>query len=120
MRVLGVGERSARAGEPDRHPSGAGIARRRWLTSLSFVDALGVLDLNRLAARRSARASHFVVVVIGAATAGGSSLHVNATRWLRFGLTGGYRVATAVDDFDYGGDSMGGVVVGGNIEFGWF
>jgi len=48
------------------------------------------------------------------------SLHVNATRWLRFTATGGYRFATAAHDFGYDATSMSGAVVGGKIEFGWF
>ncbi len=48
------------------------------------------------------------------------SLHVNATRWLRFTATGGYRVATAVNTFHYDAEAMGGAVVGGKVEFGWF
>lgn len=48
------------------------------------------------------------------------TLHVNATRWLRFGVTGGYRFATAVSEFGYDATAMSGAVVGGNIQFGWF
>jgi hypothetical protein len=48
------------------------------------------------------------------------SLHANATRWLRFTLTGGYRVATAVNDFGYDSEAMSGVVAGGKVEMGWF
>jgi hypothetical protein len=48
------------------------------------------------------------------------TLHVNATRWLRFGVTGGYRFATAVQRFGYDSTAMSGAVVGGNIELGWF
>jgi hypothetical protein len=48
------------------------------------------------------------------------SVHVNATRWLRFSLTGGYRIATAVDDFGYAGNDLSGVVLGGNAQAGWF
>ena len=48
------------------------------------------------------------------------SLHANATRWLRFGVTGGYRFASAVKHFGYDGTAMSGAVVGGNVEFGWF
>jgi hypothetical protein len=48
------------------------------------------------------------------------SIHTNATRWLRFTLTGGYRVATAVNDFGYDSQAMSGVVAGGKIEMGWF
>ena len=48
------------------------------------------------------------------------SLHVNAARWLRFTMTGGYRVATAVNDFGFDSQAMSGVVVGGKVELGWF
>ena len=48
------------------------------------------------------------------------SLHVNATRWLRFGLTAGYRFATAVDEYNFQSDELGGVVLGGTIQAGWF
>lgn len=48
------------------------------------------------------------------------SLHVNATRWLRFSLTGGYRFASAVHRFGYDATAMSGALVGGNIAFGWF
>ena len=48
------------------------------------------------------------------------SLHANATRWLRFSATGGYRFATAAKRFGYDGAALGGVVVGGSVELGWF
>lgn len=48
------------------------------------------------------------------------SLHLNPTRWLRFGLTVGYRFASSVEDFDYDAGAVGGVVVGGTIEAGSF
>jgi hypothetical protein len=48
------------------------------------------------------------------------TLHVNATRWLRFGITGGYRFASGVDAFDYDSSAMSGAVVGANIQLGWF
>jgi len=48
------------------------------------------------------------------------SLHVNATRWLRFGLTFGYRIATAVNAFEFNGGDLSGPVVGGNFQGGWF
>jgi hypothetical protein len=48
------------------------------------------------------------------------SLHINATRWLRFTATGGYRFATAANDFGYDSLAMSGAVVGGKLEFGWF
>ena len=47
------------------------------------------------------------------------TLHTNVTRWLRFGITGGYRFAGPVDDGDFDGDALRGVVVGGNIQAGW-
>ena len=48
------------------------------------------------------------------------TLHVNATRWLRFGVTGGYRFASGVDAFGFDSKAMSGAVVGGNIQLGWF
>ncbi len=48
------------------------------------------------------------------------SIQVNATRWLRFSPTAGYRVATAVESFRYQADDIGGVVLGGNVQMGWF
>ena len=48
------------------------------------------------------------------------SLHANATRWLRFSVTGGYRFATAVNRFGYDATALGGVVAGGSVELGWF
>jgi hypothetical protein len=49
-----------------------------------------------------------------------ASLHVNMTRWLRLTMTAGYRLATSVDEFHYQSDDIGGVIVGGKIEMGWF
>lgn len=48
------------------------------------------------------------------------TLHVNATRWLRFGVTGGYRFASSVDAFGYSAKEMGGPLVGANVQLGWF
>lgn len=48
------------------------------------------------------------------------TLHANATRWLRFGITGGYRFASGVDAFGYDGTAMSGAVVGANVQLGWF
>ena len=42
------------------------------------------------------------------------------TRWLRLSLTAGYRFATGVDSFHFQADDVGGAVVGGNIQAGWF
>jgi hypothetical protein len=46
-------------------------------------------------------------------------LHVNATRWLRFGAGGGYRFASAVGRFGYSAKDMGGALVGANVQLGW-
>lgn len=46
-------------------------------------------------------------------------IHANATRWLRFGIGGGYRFASAVKDFGFEAKDTGGIVLGGNIHLGW-
>jgi hypothetical protein len=46
-------------------------------------------------------------------------IHANATRWLRFGVGGGYRFASAVKDFGFEAKDTGGIVLGGNIHLGW-
>jgi hypothetical protein len=46
-------------------------------------------------------------------------VHANATRWLRFGIGGGYRFASAVKDFGFEAKDTGGIVLGGNIQLGW-
>lgn len=46
-------------------------------------------------------------------------IHANATRWLRFGVGGGYRFASAVKDYGFGAKDTGGIVLGGNIHLGW-
>jgi diacylglycerol kinase family enzyme len=46
-------------------------------------------------------------------------VHANATRWLRFGVGGGYRFASAVRGYAFGAKDMGGVVLGGNVHLGW-
>jgi len=48
------------------------------------------------------------------------SAHVNVTRWLRLSLTGGYRIATAVEGFGYAAQDVSGGFFGGNIQAGWF
>jgi hypothetical protein len=48
------------------------------------------------------------------------ALNVNATRWLRFGVTGGYRFTNGVGRFGLSNSDLNGAVVGGNIQFGWF
>jgi hypothetical protein len=46
-------------------------------------------------------------------------IHANATRWLRFGIGGGYRFASAVKDFGFEAKDTGGIVLGGNVHLGW-
>jgi hypothetical protein len=48
------------------------------------------------------------------------TLHANATRWLRFGLTGGYRFTSGVSRFGLEETDLDGVVLGGNVQLGWF
>lgn len=48
------------------------------------------------------------------------AVHANATRWLRFSVTGGYRVASAASDLGYGATALSGLVAGGSIDIGWF
>jgi hypothetical protein len=47
------------------------------------------------------------------------SLHVNLTRWMRLGLTGGYRATSGVSRFGLSEGDLNGVVLGGNVQFGW-
>jgi hypothetical protein len=47
------------------------------------------------------------------------ALHANATRWLRFGVTGGYRFTNGVGRFGLSGSDLNGVVLGANINVGW-
>jgi hypothetical protein len=47
------------------------------------------------------------------------SLHVNLTRWMRLGLTGGYRATSGVSRFGLSERDLNGVVLGGNVQFGW-
>ena len=48
------------------------------------------------------------------------ALNANVTRWLRFGATGGYRVTSGVGRFGLRDSDLNGVVVGGNLQLGWF
>jgi hypothetical protein len=47
------------------------------------------------------------------------ALHANATRWLRFGVTGGYRFTSGVGRFGLHDSDLNGVVLGVNINVGW-
>jgi hypothetical protein len=48
------------------------------------------------------------------------ALNANATRWLRLGVTGGYRFTGGVGRFGLGRSDLNGVVIGGNVQLGWF
>jgi hypothetical protein len=48
------------------------------------------------------------------------ALNANVTRWLRLGATGGYRFTGGVGRFGLSESDLNGVMVGGNIQLGWF
>ncbi len=48
------------------------------------------------------------------------ALNANATRWMRFGATVGYRVTAGVGRFGLDSGDMNGLVAGANIALGWF
>ena len=48
------------------------------------------------------------------------TLNVNLTRWLRVGLTAGYRLTSGVDQFGFDESDVNGVVAGGQIQIGRF
>ena len=48
------------------------------------------------------------------------ALNANATRWLRFGATLGYRFTGGVGRFGLEESDINGIVAGGNIQLGWF
>jgi hypothetical protein len=47
------------------------------------------------------------------------SLHANVTRWMRLGLTLGYRATSGVTRLGLTESDLNGVVLGGNVQFGW-
>jgi hypothetical protein len=49
-----------------------------------------------------------------------ATLNANVTRWLRLGLTVGYRFTGDVSRFDLQESDLNGIVAGGNIQLGWF
>lgn len=49
-----------------------------------------------------------------------ATLNANVTRWLRLGATVGYRFTSGVGRFGLGEGDLNGVVLGGNIQLGWF
>lgn len=48
------------------------------------------------------------------------SLHANLTRWLRLGVTGGYRFTSGVGRHGFREDDIDGFFVGGQVQFGRF
>jgi len=48
------------------------------------------------------------------------TLHANLTRWMRLGVTAGYRFTSSVDDYGYDEGDVNGVVIGGQLQFGAF
>jgi hypothetical protein len=48
------------------------------------------------------------------------AVHANVTRWLRLGLTAGYRFTAGVDRFGFDEDDVNGLVAGGHLQFGRF
>jgi hypothetical protein len=49
-----------------------------------------------------------------------ATLNANVTRWLRLGLTVGYRFTGGVSRFGVDESDLNGIVAGGNIQLGWF
>ena len=48
------------------------------------------------------------------------TLHANLTRWLRLGLTAGYRFTSGVDRNGYDESDVNGLLIGGQVQFGRF
>jgi hypothetical protein len=48
------------------------------------------------------------------------AVHANLTRWMRIGVTAGYRFTAGVESFDYDESDVNGVVVGGQVQLGRF
>jgi hypothetical protein len=48
------------------------------------------------------------------------TLSANLTRWMRLGVTAGYRLSSGVDRNGYDESDVNGLVLGGNIQFGRF
>ncbi len=47
-------------------------------------------------------------------------LYLNMTRWMRVGITGGYRFVSGVDKNDLSETDVRGAAGGGSVQFGWF
>jgi hypothetical protein len=48
------------------------------------------------------------------------AVQANLTRWMRVGVTGGYRLTAGVDRFGFDESDVNGVVLGGHLQFGRF
>jgi hypothetical protein len=48
------------------------------------------------------------------------AVHANLTRWMRVGLTAGYRITSGVNRLGFQESDVNGVMVGGQIQFGSF
>lgn len=48
------------------------------------------------------------------------TVHANITRWMRLGVTVGYRLTAGVGRLGYDESDVNGIVAGGNIQFGYF
>lgn len=47
-------------------------------------------------------------------------LYLNVTRWMRLGITGGYRFVSGVEKNDLSETDVRGAAGGGSVQFGWF
>jgi hypothetical protein len=48
------------------------------------------------------------------------ALNANVVRWLRVGATAGYRFTNGVGKFDLDESDLNGIVIGANLQLGWF
>jgi len=48
------------------------------------------------------------------------AVHANLTRWMRVGLTAGYRLTSGVNRLGFDNSDVNGVMVGGQVQFGSF
>lgn len=48
------------------------------------------------------------------------ALNANVTRWMRVGVTGGYRFTGGVGRFDLDESDLNGAIIGVNLQLGWF
>jgi hypothetical protein len=48
------------------------------------------------------------------------AVHANLTKWMRVGLTVGYRVTSGVNRLGFDESDVNGLIAGGQVQFGWF